>query len=174
MRTLLTIAALASLLFVSPTFAVDPESKPGGPNAAAPEPDAATKENYEKFERLLKGVTLKGRFTVLGKDGTPKEESYDIVGVEKSPLGDYWVFKAVIKYGGKSLPMEFPLEVKWAGKTPVITLNNLTIPNMGTFDARVMFHENMYVGTWRHGEAGGHMWGTFAKTAAQVEPAPKK
>lgn len=173
MRSLLAAVVVATLVVAAPLPAAEPEPKPAPPGQAPAEAanDEATQALYEKFARLLKGVTLKGKFTILGKDGQLKEESYDIVSVEKSEIGDYWVFNARVKYGGKDVPFALPLEVKWAGKTPVITMNAVTIPGLGTFDARVLFHENMYVGTWRHGEVRGHLFGTFEKSAAEANPA---
>lgn len=171
MKSILSFAVLVSLVVVAAQArAVDPD-KPAAPEAKPAETpkevDAEKQALYEKFARLLKGVTLTGKFTILGAKGEAKEESYEITSVEKSPLGDYWIFNARVKYGGKDVPFTLPLEVKWADKTPVITLNEVTIPGLGTFSARVLFHENMYVGTWSHGAVRGQMYGTFAKSKAE-------
>ena len=42
-----------------------------------------------------------------------------------------------------------------------------------TFDSRVLFHGNRYVGTWQHGEVGGHMWGMIEKKAEEKADAEK-
>ncbi len=123
--------------------------------------DASAKNPlYEKFSRLLTGAKLVGQFTI---DGLPlsalKPETYEISKVEKAAEGDYWTITARIKYGEHDMEVPIMLEVKWAGSTPVITLDNLTIPGFGTFSSRVLFHRDRYVGTWQHGDKGGHMFG---------------
>ena len=60
--------------------------------------------------------------------------------------------------------------MKWAENTPVITLSELAIPGLGTFSARVVVHDGLYAGTWRHGEVAGHLFGQIQK----LEPADKE
>ena len=122
---------------------------------------------FKLFEKKLSGVKLVGRFTVLGKEGEdlPKEE-YTIHSVKKLPEGDYWMFNARVQYGGNDNKFSLPLEVKWAGTTPVITLTDFTIPGMGTFSSRVIIYKNKYSGTWTHGKVGGHLFGVIE----QLEP----
>jgi hypothetical protein len=114
----------------------------------------------DKFKKLMTGAKLTGMFTI---DGRPMDklvaESYEIEKVEKLPDGDEWAITARIKYGDKDAVFPVPVEVKWAGKTPVITLDNITIPGLGTFSARVLFQGDRYAGTWQHDDKGGHMFG---------------
>ncbi|MBW3597329.1 MAG: hypothetical protein KY475_08645 [Planctomycetes bacterium] len=126
---------------------------------------------FDKFKETLNNATLVGNFTVLGQDEqTLRPEEYTISSVQKLDEGDYWLFKARIKYGDTDRTIPMPLEVKWAGTTPVITLDNVTIPGLGTFDARVVIHDNQYVGTWRHGEKGGQLFGVIEHNdAAETE-----
>ena len=49
--------------------------------------------------------------------------------------------------------------MRWIDDTPMIMLNDLSIPALGTFSARVFFHGNRYSGTWQHGSVGGYMYG---------------
>ena len=94
---------------------------------------------YDLFEKKLSNVQFKGNFTILGKpqDNLP-QESYTIKSVKKLPQGEYWLFTARIQFGKQDLTIPMPLEVKWAGTTPVITLTNVTIPGLGTFSSRVV------------------------------------
>ncbi len=114
----------------------------------------------EKFRKLMTGAKMTGAFTV---DGRPldkiSEESYEIEKVEKQSDGDWWVITAHMKYGNKDFSVPVPVEVKWAGTTPVITLDKVTIPGYGTFSARVLFQGDRYAGTWQHDDKGGHMFG---------------
>jgi hypothetical protein len=62
-----------------------------------------------------------------------------------------------------------PLNVKWAGDTPVITLTDFTIPGLGPCGARVVIHNDKYAGTWTHGNASGHMFGVIKKIEGTPE-----
>lgn len=68
-----------------------------------------------------------------------------------------------MKYGKIDTVLPLVLPVEWAGETPVISMTDFTIPGMGTFSCRVLFHKDRYAGTWQHGEKGGHMWGLIEK-----------
>ena len=119
---------------------------------------------FKNFEASMKGVKLVGSYSVEGKeDGTPRKEEYVIHSVKKLPVGDFWLINAQLKYGSIDATVPLAMEVKWAGDTPVITLTDFTIPTLGTFSARVLIHEGNYVGTWKHGEAGGLMYGDIVK-----------
>jgi hypothetical protein len=59
------------------------------------------------------------------------------------------------------------LDVKWAGTTAVITLDDLTIPGLGTFSSRVVIDDGKYAGTWRHDKVGGHLFGVVEKLTEQ-------
>jgi hypothetical protein len=123
---------------------------------------------FQAFAKNLTNVELVGQFTIDNSSKPLREERYEIHSVAKAPKGDYWLFQARIKYGEYDVTLPLPLEVKWAGKTPVITLDNVTIPVLGTFSARVVIDGQRYAGTWTHGEVGGHMFGKIQK---QTKPA---
>ncbi|MAZ94973.1 MAG: hypothetical protein CMJ73_02900, partial [Planctomycetaceae bacterium] len=97
------------------------------------------------------------------------KEEYTITKVEKMEDGDYWKIHARIKYGNQDVTLPLPLEVKWAGNTPVITLDNVLIPLLGTFSARVVIINGKYAGTWTHGKNGGHLFGTIKKNEEKNE-----
>ena len=149
MRTLLQIVCVASLCLNISGFV-----------SAQEKVDAAMKARYDKFEKLLTGAKFKGSFTLDDKPlNDLHEEEYDIEKVEKLPEPDLWSIKARIKYGNKDFAVPVPLYVKWAGETPVMTLDNITLPGFGTFSARVVLHVDKYAGTWQHDEKGGHLFG---------------
>jgi len=125
---------------------------------------------HADFGSLMKKSALVGTFTIDGDDNRKEiPERYEISKIVKQSQGDYWNFFARIKYGKHDVTLPIPVEVKWAATTPVITVDNLTIPGMGTFDARVLISDNKYAGTWRHGKVGGLMYGTIEKQEVAVE-----
>jgi len=130
--------------------------------------DAGQAARFRKFEQKLNGAILDGRFTILGREqeDLPREQ-YTIRSVRKLPDGDFWLFQARIKYADKDVTVPLPLEVKWAGDTPVITLTRLTIPGLGTFSARVVIDEGKYAGTWTHDDVGGHLFGVIKPADSQ-------
>lgn len=129
--------------------------------------DDASRE--AKLAKYLSGTQFIGKFTVDGKDGTPKTEAYTIKSCEKLPAPDLYRFTARIKYGNVDQEVPMDLKILWSGNTPVITLDSLWIPGMGTFDARVLIQPGAsagrYAGTWQHGENGGHMFGKIVPIA---------
>ena len=120
-------------------------------------------ESYEKFSDAMKGVRFTGFFTVDGSDQPPSEETYEIHSVQKFGEDDLWIFTARIKYGKKDVTLPMPLPVKWVGEVPVITMQDLNIPGLGTFSAHVVIDGQKYAGTWSHGKVGGHLYGKISK-----------
>lgn len=119
---------------------------------------------HAKLAKYLSGTKWTGQFTVTGKAET-KTEHYEILSAEKNEVGDYWNLVARIKYGEKDQTMPLPpIEIKFADKTPVITIDKVTFPGFGAFDARVLIRQGKYAGTWSHsGGKGGHLFGTIEK-----------
>jgi hypothetical protein len=135
--------------------------------------DDKTEEEKAAMEQAfidqVSGTIWTGRFTMIEKTlGDTADEQYTIRTVEKVPNSNRFRFMAGIKYG--QLDVELPLElpVIWSGKTPVITLDQFTIPGMGTFSARVLIDDGKYAGTWSHDEHGGHLFGTIKKMPADA------
>ncbi len=160
MRSILFSLLLCGTLFLVPLRADDETPKE--------KPEAAKLELYKNLEAMLTNAKLVGRFTITGKEDMPKEE-YTIVSATKMEQGELWLVKARIQYGGKDITVPMPLEILWAGKTPVITLDKLTIPGLGTFSARVVFADGKYAGTWQHDAVGGHLFGTIEKAVVEQE-----
>ncbi len=126
--------------------------------------DSESPDREQKLAAYLTGAAFSGKFTVEGReDKLPKTEEYSISKCEKLPEADMYRMTARIKYG--DVDSEVPLDIKilWAGNTPVITLDSLWIPGMGTFGARVLIHSGRYAGTWQHDAVGGHMFGQIKK-----------
>lgn len=135
-------------------------------HGASPQDDEAAQEAREEaFSKLLTGAKLTGIFTLDGApDAPPQKDSYTIKRAEHVD-GDQWLIESLIEYGERKLEVPLYLDVKWAGDTPVITLDQVAVPGMGTFDARVLFHGTSYAGVWSGKDHGGGMVG-------KVEPAP--
>lgn len=143
--------------------AIAQESKP---NAEATDigsaPDKQAIVNLKKF---LVGSKWNGTFTMRSSGDKLHTEEYEIVSAEKEPEGDEWMMVAKIKYMEKDVKVPVGLLIKWIDRTPVIVLDQVTIPGMGTFDSRVIIRKGMYAGTWAHGEVGGHLFGNITTAA---------
>lgn len=118
-----------------------------------------------RFAETMSGSVLVGSYTIDGKSEPPKSDRYEIVSVSKYD-DRTWIF--VAKYGKLTMP-PLRLPLMWAGNTPVIVLDDFTIPVLGTFSCRVMFDGSRYAGTWQHGDVGGHMWGRIEKVKKPVK-----
>lgn len=120
----------------------------------------------EAFAELLTGARLTGWFTDDTRpNDPPSKDSYTISRVEKAD-GGKWLFEAVIGETGMKVPLYLPVE--WAGETPVLTLDKFPVPQMGTFDARVLFHGKSYAGTWRGEKHGGEMMGRIERAPVEA------
>ena len=156
MQRIVSLALAAALVCLFCTVRAD---EPAAQPAAVPDRAKLIKD----FEAAMSGATLIGYFTTDGQEqrGGLKEEKYLLKSVKKLPNGDFWLFEYQYGKNGNAIPL--PLEVKWAGDTPVITLTDLKIPNVGTFTARVLFYRNEYAGTWSASDHGGKLFGKIVK-----------
>ena len=168
--TMTVLFVCATALIVSPDLkSIQAQDKT---NSAPESNENATLDMealHKKFAESLTGAKLVGNFTIVGQENndlTPEE--YHIVSVEKMDKPNIWLFKARIKYGDKDVTVPMPIEVQWAGDTPVVTLTDFAVPMMGTFSARVVFYNNKYAGTWSHDDVGGHLFGTIEPGAAEA------
>lgn len=121
-----------------------------------------------KFAELLTNATLIGTFSNDSRpDTAPRPEKYVIQSATKHE-GDVWIIHSRIVYGDNNVVVPVPVQVKWAGDTPMIQLTDQSIPPLGSgFTARVLFYDNQYAGTWKHGKVGGQMWGKVERSAEQ-------
>jgi hypothetical protein len=122
----------------------------------------------KKFEESLTNATMEGYFTIDGAK-TDKPPSKDVYRIEscKKAGGDVWTVTAFIGHYNVKIPV--PVEVRWAGDTPMIMLTDVALPGMkGTFCTRLLIDGDRYAGTWSHDKVGGHMWGKLGK--AKDEP----
>ena len=125
---------------------------------------ASKAQLHEAFRKRMTGSKLVGLFTMKGDDsGKQRTEEYHILSANKLDQGNLWAIAARIKYGGKDQTHLITVEVKFAGDTPVITVDKVKIPGMGTFDARVLISGDQYAGTWAHDSVGGHMFGKLER-----------
>jgi len=162
------------ILAQSQQVAAQTSDQPTAPQATQnqePEQTATSEQTaalHAKLAKYLSGTKWTGQFTVAGKD-KPSTEHYEILSAEKNEVGDFWNLVARIKYGDhdQTLPLP-PIEIKFADKTPVITIDKVTFPGFGTFDARVLIRQGKYAGTWAHsGGKGGHLFGTIEPMDAE-------
>ncbi|ADB15395.1 hypothetical protein Psta_0709 [Pirellula staleyi DSM 6068] len=142
--------------------------------AAAEAKTPTAEELIKNLEKELTGMKLTGRFTTIGKEGGAKEESYVIHKATKMPDGNLWMLSASMNEKTK-IPV--PIDIEWAGTTPILSMTEMAIPGLGTFSCRVVLYDGMYAGTWRHGKVTGHLFGTMEKLPVdekpEAKPAPK-
>jgi len=144
------------------------DSQPATEQKIATETSEQTAALHAKLAKYLSGTQWTGQFTVSGSDQT-KTEHYEILSAEKNEVGDFWNLVARIKYGNhdQTLPLP-PIEIKFADKTPVITIDKVRFPGFGTFDARVLIRQGKYAGTWAHNDGkGGHLFGIIEPMDAE-------
>ena len=122
----------------------------------------------QKLQRFLTEITFRGHFTTDKKGSEkepPKQDEYTITSATHVG-GDYWLLTSRIQYKNIDVTLPVPVIIRWASTTPLIMLEEVTLPGMGTFSARVLIHRNRYAGTWQHDDVGGHLFGSLSKSEA--------
>ncbi len=145
-------------------FAQDKPSPSGAAGETQAKPKASQEELEAKFKATMTKATMAGRWCSVkeGKMGAEKEDKYSIVGVSKIG-GDAWIIQARIQYNQKDIIAPIPVQVKWAGDTPVITLDKVPVPGGGVYSARVLVYGDTYAGTWSGGDHGGLLNGIITQ-----------
>jgi hypothetical protein len=119
----------------------------------------------DKFKAMLSNCILDGRWctTKNGKMTDEYQDKYNIRGATRTGK-DLWTIDARIGVLGKSVTIPIPVRLSWAGDTPVITLDKVSVPGFGTYSARVLLFGNSYAGAWSAKDHGGMLHGTIEKT----------
>src|SRR4051812_39518728 len=129
-----------------------------------------------KFQNTLTNCVLNGRWCTTKKGEMAEEyhDQYTILGATKSGK-DSWEIRARVQFAGRNLTVPVPVKLRWAGDTPVIVLDSVSVPGVGTYSARVLIHGNTYAGSWSTKDEGGMLHGTIhregpvAKAARESE-----
>ncbi len=175
MRTSTVFLMFAAVLVVATAMA-DDDPKPSATPARKSAESRQTALEAD-FKRMLTHSVLKGTWQMTGEDGLagkaplsePRTEQYTIDDVSKAS-GDYWIITARIQYADKDVRIPVTVRVVWAEDAPVITLDKLPLPGLGTYSARVMIYRNFYAGTWFGANYGGILSGQITR---QPEHAPR-
>jgi hypothetical protein len=142
--------------------------QPAAPTAPEAKPKKSQAELEAELSKLLSGATLEGSFTTTGpgRDGQRLSADRYTLGEVRKLSGNIWLIQARMREA--MIPL--PLPIEWAGDTPLIIVDNFTIPGMGTFSARVMFFADHYAGYWKHDERGGSMFGVIHRAKPDAAP----
>ncbi len=127
------------------------------------ETDSAAVESA--FVAMLKNATLKGTWAPVrdGNVGEDRSDAYHIVRAEKKE-GDQWHLVTRVQHKGQTLEHPIPVVVKFAGDSAVVILNDARTGDGGTWSARVLFHNDVYVGSWwSPGGKAGTVSGTISR-----------
>ncbi len=147
---------------------------------AANTPDKATLE--KEFKKTLTGAVLTGIWQITGEEGLagtepltePKSEKYSVQSATKLG-GDFWLINARMEFGKVDLTVPVPIRVVWAGDTAVITVDEIPIPSVGKYSARVLIYRGFYSGAWMSLEQnyGGILAGRILKADKLTKPGAK-
>jgi hypothetical protein len=161
LKTLFSTLLAGAVLLTGQALHAEAGDKP------AAKPVLTQEQLEENLVKTLSGATLEGKFSVVenGKPGEEKADKYTILAVSKLTGGETWIITARVQYGGRDYTVPFPVLVKWAGDTPVITVDDVGVPGGGTYAARVLIHADSYAGTWSGGTVSGLMSGTVRRTS---------
>jgi len=126
-----------------------------------------------KFIAMLKNSTLKGTWAPVQKGklgGERGDDSYRIARVEKAE-GGKWSIVSVFSVGNQDVEFPIPASVKFAGDTAILMLDNVRAgPGSANWSARIMFHDDVYMGRWwetSNKEHGGTITGTITRAKSK-------
>lgn len=150
------------------------EKKEPKPAAAAAASDHQA-ELEAKLSKMLSGATLEGSYTLSGPgaDGAKLSREKYTMGEVKKLAGDVWQFPTRIQYGNHDVTLPIMLPIRWAGDTPLVVVDEVTLPGLGTFSARVLFFDGHYAGYWKHGDHSGNLFGEIRAAGAAGEKEDK-
>ena len=125
----------------------------------------------QAFAESMRDVVLEGNFTIQragdksAEEGEPPKLQTDRYHISKivHRAGDIWTFHTRIQFGSRDFTFPVPVNLLWAGDTPVVSVTDLGLPGMGTYTARVVFYKDSYAGTWWADEAGGNLFGRITR-----------
>jgi hypothetical protein len=163
MKTTSIVVSAVSVLFgllLGTSGAVAQETRDSSPS----KPETTLTAREKKFQETLRESLFTGRWAFIkeGKLSEEQEEKYTILRAVKTGE-DRWIIYARVQYGSRDLTVPVPVDLKWAGETPVITLDSVSIPGLGTYSARVLVHEKTYAGSWSASDHGGVLYGVIEK-----------
>jgi hypothetical protein len=170
----LCVAVFAPLILFGAAHAE--QQKNDAPPVKGSDPSPKQEELDAAFSKMLSGATLEGSYTSTASGFDPSKlasEKYTLGDVKKVE-GNYWLIPARIEYGEHDVTIPLVLPVRWAGDTPMIVVDNVTLPGFGTVSARVMFFADHYAGYWQHGKSGGHLFGVITHAADKTQAGEKK
>jgi hypothetical protein len=157
----IAIAAALGACLLASSFAQEAKPKEA-PAASSEKPKSIVEEREAKFKATLTKATLSGRWCSIkdGALGPDKEDKYTILGVAKLTAST-WLINSRIQYGKVDVVAPIPVQVQWAGDTPVIIVDNVGIPGGNKYSARVMIYDKTYSGTWTGVDQGGLLHGVI-------------
>ena len=130
----------------------------------------------QTFVSMLTNATLEGTWAPVQQGRLGDEQGgdrYRIARVEKSPEGKWSVFY-VFTMRDRTVEFPIPIDVKFAGDAAVMILDNVRAGRgNANWSARVMFHEDVYVGRWwetSNPEHGGTIAGTVVREGEVGQP----
>ncbi len=118
--------------------------------AAAENPEQPDRESIEKaFSAMLENATLHGTWAPVAEGilGDEKKDGYFILRAFKQE-GARWVIVSRINYKGRQIDVPIPVIIQFAGDAAVMILDDVPIGEGQTWSARILFHEDVYAGSW--------------------------
>ncbi len=133
--------------------------------------DAAAAE--KTFSAMLTNATLNGTWAPIDKRllGDDQDDRYHIVRATKAE-GDQWVIVSRMKIQGQEIDVPIPVTIKFAGDTAVMILDNVPVGPGQTWSARILFHDDVYAGSWWG--AGKKKGGIVSGTITREEKSPQE
>ena len=121
----------------------------------------------EKLRAMVSNCLLDTRWCTT-KNGKMSEEYQDTYSIQSATRKgkEQWTINVLVEVLGRNVAVPIPVRLSWAGETPVVTLEKVSVPGLGSYSARVLLYENTYAGVWSANGRAGMLHGTIQKPAA--------
>jgi hypothetical protein len=116
---------------------------------ASAQDEAAAKDPAAAFSTMLTNATLNGTWAPVDKRllGENQDDKYHIVRATRKE-GDQWEIVSRMNIQGREIDYPIPVTVKFAADAAVMILDNVPIGGGQTWSARILFHDDVYAGSW--------------------------
>jgi hypothetical protein len=165
---LATFIACGLAAFLLSSWPLHADESPAVSAASEDSPTPGRDKLIAALEKTLTNSSLVGHYTTVGEQETPAEERYDL-GKVKHLEKDQWSIEVRIRYGEHDTQVPIVVPIRWAKDTPIISVDDLAIPALGTYTARVMVYRDHYAGFWTGHGHGGHLYGLVKHEVEQKE-----
>ncbi len=123
---------------------------------------------HESFGRLMNGATVSG-LLVNSTTGKQTDVAVEIQGLKQLDGVHRWDLQVLKRSGGSGEAVPLEVEVRWEHSTPVLVIENQTLPSVGPFSCRAVVYNHSVIASWKTSEQRGTFSGSLDPSRKSFE-----